>query len=70
MKTSWLKFFRELARDEAGYESHIDIRIICQFTDDHINEMSRRLYMVPMPPGHPIGLSDLACEFIATEDMQ
>lgn len=65
MKTDWLGFFRTITVHIPGYRARVDIRLLSAFDDEHINEMSRRLYMLPLPPGHERGRSDLACQFIA-----
>jgi hypothetical protein len=63
--TEWVHFFRIVTSHRTGYFARLDPKIVPHFDDDHISQMARRLYMVPLPDGHPIGLTAQAEEWIA-----
>jgi len=64
-RTDWIEFFRQVCRHRPGYFAELSYETAV----DHPagDQVARPLYMVPPPLGHPIGLSDLAEEWIATD---
>ncbi len=58
--TPWISFFQILCRHRQGYRMTLPYSAAV----DHPGDVARTLYMVPMPTGHPIGLTALAAEWI------
>ena len=62
--TPWIPFFQVLCRHRQGYRMTLPYSVAVE----HRGDVARCLYMVPLPTGHPIGISALASEWIAAGD--
>ncbi len=58
--TIWVEFFRVLTRHRQGFRMTLPYPVAV----DHPGDVARCLYMVPLPTGHPIGLTALVEEWI------
>ncbi len=58
--TDWRTFFRILIRHRQGHRMTLPYSTAVE----HPGDVARCLYMVPLPTGHPIGLSAHAEEWI------
>lgn len=62
---NWLPFFQILCCHRPGYGLALPYGAAVSHPGQ--DQLHRILYMVPPPEGHPIGMSALAEEWIATE---
>ncbi len=58
--TIWVEFFRVLCRHRQGHLMTLPYPVAV----DHPGDVAQCLYMVPLPEGHPIGLTAHAEEWI------
>ncbi len=62
---SWINFFRVLVMHRRGYSAGFSMEAAANAQDIIVNAMARTLFMVPLPEGHPIGLSAQAKDWIS-----
>ncbi len=58
--TTWVEFFRVMTRHRQGFRMTLPYEMAV----NHPGDVARTLYMVPLPEGHPIGLTALVEEWI------
>lgn len=64
-KINWIKFFRSITDHRAGFYASLPYEVATNIAYER--EMAARLFMVPPPKGHPIGLTEQALEWIRSE---
>ncbi len=66
--TPWVPFFQILCRHRQGYRMNLSYSEAANHPGQ--DNLARVLYMVPLPEGHPIGLTALVEEWITTGDAE